>query len=84
MGEENSTTPTHSIEITFSTRSLLRWGELTLRYQPLARQGIQPVGYALDRALAFRASRETRAMLHELVQRMFIPQDTQETTTPGE
>ena len=67
---------TNSIEVTFSTRSLLRWADLTVRYQPLARQGIQPVAYALDRALAYRASRETRAMLHELVQRIFVPSDT--------
>nr|WP_232510474.1 hypothetical protein [Desulfovibrio sp. G11] len=43
-----------------------------MRFQPLAHQGIQPVIYALDRALAYRASRETRAMLHELAQRMFL------------
>ena len=62
---------TNSIEITFSTRSLIRWAELTMRYQPLARQGIQPLSHALDRALAFRACRETQAMLHELVKRVF-------------
>ena len=61
----------NSIEVTFSTRSLLRWGELTQRFQPLARQGIQPITYALDRALAFRATPETRTGLHELAQRHF-------------
>ena len=60
-----------TIEVTFSTRTLLRWADLTVRFQPLARQGIQPVTYALDRALGYRATRETRAMLHELSQRMF-------------
>jgi ATPase len=29
------------------------------------------LSYALDRALGFRASRPTRAMLHELLQRLF-------------
>lgn len=67
-----------SIEITFSTRTLLRWADLTVRFQPLARKNIPPISYALDRALGYRASRETRAMLHELVQRVF-PRDT-----PGE
>lgn len=67
----------NALEITFSTRSLLRWAKLTLRYQPLAKQGIQPISYALDRALAFRASRESRAMLHELAQRMF-PENQQD------
>ncbi|WP_029459580.1 AAA family ATPase [Solidesulfovibrio alcoholivorans] len=60
-----------TIEVTFSTRTLLRWAALTLRFQPLARQGIQPVTYALDRALAYRATKETQALLHELAQRLF-------------
>lgn len=60
-----------NIELTISTRTLLRWADLTIRYQPLAQQGIQPISYALDRAVGFRASTETRAMLHELVQRIF-------------
>lgn len=63
-----------AIEVTFSTRSLIRWADLTLRFQPIARQGLQPVMYALDRALAFRACRETRAMLHELAKRHFTPE----------
>ena len=71
MGEASTSNLTSTIEVTFSTRSLLRWGDLTVRFQPLAHQGVQPVTYALDRALGFRASRETRAMLHELAQRMF-------------
>lgn len=50
-----------AIEVTFSTRSLIRWADLTLRFQPVARQGLQPVMYALDRALAFRGlPRDTR------------------------
>ncbi|MEG6502967.1 AAA family ATPase [Desulfovibrio sp. 1188_IL3213] len=76
MGEASTGNLTNTIEVTFSTRSLLRWGDLTVRFQPLAHRGIQPITYALDRALAYRASRETRAMLHELAQRMF-PQHTE-------
>lgn len=85
MGESSTSNLTNTIEVTFSTRSLLRWGDLTVRFQPLAHQGIQPVTYALDRALGFRASRETRAMLHELGQRMFPQQmedETPKTETP--
>ena len=85
MGEATTNNLTNTIEVTFSTRSLLRWGDLTVRFQPLAHQGIQPVTYALDRALGFRASRETRAMLHELGQRMFPQQmedETPKTETP--
>ena len=71
MGDAVNDSLSNTIEVTFSTRSLLRWADLTVRYLPLAKQNIQPVSYALDRALAFRASRETRAMLHELAQRHF-------------
>ena len=70
---------TSQIEVTFSTRSLIRWADLTVRYQSLARQGISPVRYALDRALGFRASRETRVMMSELCQRMFPTATTQPT-----
>ncbi len=61
----------NKIEVTFSTRTLLRWADLTLRFQPLEKQGINPISYALDRALGFRASSESNATLHELVQRIF-------------
>jgi cobaltochelatase CobS len=71
MGEAGNAYNGNSIEVTLSTRTLIRWADLTVRYQPLAKQGIQPVTYALDRALGFRASRETKAMLHELAQRIF-------------
>lgn len=74
MGETGATGS--SIEVTFSTRTLLRWADLTVRFQPLSRQGVKPITYALDRALGFRATRETRAILHELAQRMF-PQTTE-------
>lgn len=74
MGEGDHQQPGESIEITFSTRTLIRWADLTQRFQPLARQGVQPVIHALDRALGFRASRSTRTLLHELGQRMFAPQ----------
>lgn len=70
MGEQG-TYSSDSIEVTLSTRTLLRWADLTLRFQPLSKHGITPVLYALDRALGFRACKETRAMLHELAQRVF-------------
>ncbi|RXF78004.1 cobalamin synthase [Desulfovibrio sp. DS-1] len=70
MGE-SGTAHGASIEVTFSTRTLIRWADLTQRFQPLARQGIQPVAYALDRTLGFKAARETRTLLHEIAQRMF-------------
>lgn len=75
MGNLETAVYEKSIEITFSTRSILRWADLTLRFQPLAKQGIQPITYALDRAIGYRASRESRALLHELAQRMFQNQE---------
>ncbi|NVJ93184.1 MAG: AAA family ATPase [Methylocystaceae bacterium] len=71
LGEGSDQQFGETIEVTFSTRTLLRWADLTQRFHPLARQGVQPLAYALDRALGFRASKETRSMLHELAQRMF-------------
>jgi cobaltochelatase CobS len=59
------------LEVTFSTRTLIRWADLTVKYQPLAWQGISPINYALDRALAFRAQAESRTFLRELSQRYF-------------
>lgn len=70
MGESSMSNLEGAIEVTFSTRSLLRWASLTVKFQALSRQGIQPLMYALDRAIGYRASCETRAMLHELAQRM--------------
>lgn len=54
-----------------STRTLLRWAHMTWFFQGKAKQGIKPVNYALDRALANRANPETKSALHEIVQRHF-------------
>ena len=59
------------VDVVISTRTLLRWCELSLCYQGLASSGISPVLYALDRAVGFRAGREGHAMLLELCQRVF-------------
>lgn len=60
-----------AIEITFSTRTLIRWADLTQRFLPLLQEGVSPVTHALDRALGFRASPETRHLLLEKVRRIF-------------
>ena len=44
------------IEITFSTRTLLRWAGLALAFRDAPR----PLTHALDRALLYRAEPETR------------------------
>lgn len=60
-----------SIEVTLSTRSLVRWGRLAWFYRAIASSGVNPFLHALDRAVAFRAEPATRRALHELVQRHF-------------
>lgn len=67
----NGDAATNTLEVTMSTRSLLRWASLTMRFQPLAAQGIVPIRYALDRALTFRACRESRAAIMEMLERHF-------------
>jgi len=59
------------VEVTFSTRTLLRWADLTQRFLPLLQKKVSPVQYALDRALGFRASPETRRLLREKLKRHF-------------
>ncbi|MDR2460919.1 MAG: AAA family ATPase [Deltaproteobacteria bacterium] len=59
------------LDITFSTRTLLRWARLTLLYQPLSRHGISPIVHAMDRSLGLRATPESRTFLYELAQRIF-------------
>lgn len=59
------------IEVTMSTRTLIRWGQLAWLFHSLSSQGINPVSHALDRALGFRAEPTTRQALHEIVQREF-------------
>ena len=61
----------NGIEVTFSTRTLIRWAKMLGYYRLLYRDGYKAIPVALDRALGFRATRETRAMLHELAQRTF-------------
>ncbi len=58
-------------ELTITTRSLIRWADLTIRYEALSGMGISPVVYAADRAFANRASKPTKQMVHELIQRVF-------------
>ena len=60
-----------ALEVTLSTRTLIRWAELTMAFQPLSKQGISPVMYALDRALGFRASTTSRVALTEMAKRIF-------------
>ena len=59
------------IEVTMSTRTLVRWARLADFFRPLKGKGVNPIHHALDRALAFRAEPETAASLKEIAQRLF-------------
>lgn len=59
------------LEVTFSTRTLIRWALLALEFEGRRERGADAIGYALDRALGFRASPPSRLTLQELRQRIF-------------
>jgi cobaltochelatase CobS len=58
------------LEITFSTRTLIRWAKLSVKYNQFVNTG-NNVLYALDRALSLRATTESRTYLREFAQRTF-------------
>jgi len=58
------------IEVTMSTRTLVRWARLAWFFYGLNGK-VNPLAHALDRALGFRAEPATRQALQELVQREF-------------
>ncbi len=66
-GKENGP----QIEVTMSTRTLVRWAHMSWLFHGLSAQNINPIDHALDRALGFRAEPATREALHEVVQRVF-------------
>ncbi|MDR1085567.1 MAG: CbbQ/NirQ/NorQ/GpvN family protein [Deltaproteobacteria bacterium] len=68
---DSESRPDTVLDITFSTRTLLRWARLTVMFQPLSRQGISPILHSLERAVGFRAAAESRTFLQELAQRIF-------------
>ncbi len=59
------------LEVTLSTRTLVRWARMAEFFQPLANSGVNPLYHALARALTFRAEAETRTSLFEIAQRIF-------------
>lgn len=68
MGESGSD---GALEVTMSTRTLVRWAQHAYLATPKAKQGINPVMYALDPALCLRASPETREGIKGIAQRIF-------------
>jgi len=58
-------------EVTISTRSLIRWAQLTLINADAEDAGISPIQYALDRALLNVASPETVTAITKMVSDKF-------------
>lgn len=54
------------IPLTMSTRTLLRWAQMTKAYAFLSSMGESPVNYALDRALLNIADRPTKKAITEI------------------
>lgn len=62
------------IEVTLSTRTLVRWAKTATFYSAAfanATGAPEPMLHAFDRALGFRAEKESRQALHEVYQRHF-------------
>lgn len=60
-----------SLDLTFSTRTLLRWARLAALYQRILPPDADAITQSLQRALLFRASPVSRITLEELRQRIF-------------
>lgn len=68
MGQNDSP---DALEITLSTRTLVRWAVMSLFMKAKAAQGINPFKYSLERALANRGSPTTKQYLLEMCDRRF-------------
>lgn len=60
-----------TLEVTMSTRTLLRAAQLILLYEPFKKKGVDVIQHALDRALCFKASPVSRQTLAECKQRVW-------------
>jgi cobaltochelatase CobS len=60
-----------TMELTFSTRTLIRWACLANFHMVLKQDGGEPLAYALNYALAFRGEDATRMALLDMGHRIF-------------
>lgn len=69
------------MDVTMSTRVLLRWIRLSCQFSGMASRGISPVHYAMDLALANGLSAGVYTSLHQMVEQVIgVPQTL---PTPG-
>lgn len=71
MSQDEDDDDESSIEVTMSARTLIRWAYYSCFFKDKITQGINPMSYAMKRALGYRASDSTQAFLDELCQRHF-------------
>lgn len=60
-----------TLEVTMSTRTLIRAAQLILLYEPFRKKGVDVIQHALDRALCFKATQVSRQTLIECKQRVW-------------
>ena len=58
------------MDVTFSTRTLIRWVRLSAQFAGMQARGVSPVHYALDLALANGTSEAISESLHAIVQQV--------------
>jgi cobaltochelatase CobS len=60
-----------ALDITLSTRSLLRWVKQRMLFDGVSRKGYSPVHYALERSKTLKATDQARLAVHAFVQQVF-------------
>ncbi|MFC6522682.1 CbbQ/NirQ/NorQ C-terminal domain-containing protein [Undibacterium arcticum] len=60
-----------ALDVTLSTRSLVRWAKYAMACAGVSNSGFGPVHYALERSKTLKASPETRMAIHEMVHQVF-------------
>lgn len=68
-----------SLEVTISTRGLIRWAYLAVAYKDAEKSGISPLAYALERAVLNVASPETQQAVLKIVADKFGSDEFQST-----
>lgn len=61
----------NTVDVTMSSRTLIRWANMSVFYQGVAKKGKNPLLHALDRALLFRSNETSRQAIQGIVQRVF-------------
>jgi cobaltochelatase CobS len=60
-----------ALDITLSTRSLVRWAKYLISFKGVSGKGFSAVHYALERAKTFKASESSRLAVHNMVHQVF-------------